>query len=273
MKILFSADVCEKTQNIFHYAVEFAGILKGELIVLYILNKKDQKSIDFEEERDVGKRERIRLMEEKTLEIKSIAKKYNPKIKLSFLFEEGSGAATTEKVSNMVEPDLVVMGTDADMSLHELVFGSTVGKVLETIWPPVFTIPEKEKYKAIKKITFATTLKKKDFVCFEKTLAINKALRAEIEIVILSEDESVAKKEEKAALFVAEVKKKDANIVIKHLFTESIFETLEEYFSLSNSDLLVITKKKTSFIRTLTKEDVSQDAALYKKFKLLTFHI
>ena len=63
--------------------------------------------------------------------------------------------------------DMVIMGTQGESRLEEMLFGSTTVEVMKQCKSPVLAIPPNTEYKGIEKIVYATDLEEKDIEVIE----------------------------------------------------------------------------------------------------------
>ncbi|MFM9825355.1 universal stress protein [Flavobacterium sp.] len=166
-KILFPTDFSEVATNAFVYALEFAKIVQGELIVLhsYDLIPMDNQFFpeNFTELYDSIELANFDLFKEEIPKIRGIMEKHNLRhIKLTHRLMEGDLFVNIKKSIEENKIDYVIMGTSGDAWWEALFAGSNSGSVILGLDVPMFCIPLGVKFKKIKTIGYINHYRAKD---------------------------------------------------------------------------------------------------------------
>ena len=178
-------------------------------------------------------------------EIEKISKKFG--VKADGFIREGSPTEIIRELAKEKHADLIVMGMKGKGKSNSI-FGSTTISVMQQSNLPVFVIPEKNIFKPIGKITFASEfdIKKEDFSIIEELAA---KYNSSIQVVNVQKNEEAMKVE-------TAIGKMEANlsfVKLDHQFNtvenKSVEKGIHEFLEKNPSDILAMVAHKHSFFR------------------------
>lgn len=194
-RILFPTDFSEVAANAFVYALEFAKIVQGELIILhsYDLLPMDNQFFpeNFTEVYDSIEMANFDLFKEEIPKLREIMKKHNSEhIKMTHRLMEGDLIENIIKSIKEDEINYVVMGTSGVTEWEGLFAGSNSGSVILGIDVPLFCVPLGVKFKKISTIGFINHFKPKDKIALNEVLDIAKKINAKIKCLYIKTSNS-----------------------------------------------------------------------------------
>jgi nucleotide-binding universal stress UspA family protein len=173
------------------------------------------------------------------------------------------------------KPDIVIMGTQGASGIKEMFMGSNAAKVIEKAKCPVIVIPEKTKFKAIKKITYATDYKQSDMNALKKIVEIGELFGAKITLLHVYNDELTFETEELLMdKFKAKIEKKMTydKFIFKLIFGINFIKILEEYIKIDNPDLIATSTKYRNLFDKIFMSSSTKKIACHTKIPLMAFH-
>src|SRR5690606_10882807 len=158
-KILIPTDFSKLSKVAVFYAIELAQKLKGELIVVNVVNTEVPPMVRLGAHRLRAAFENS-AEQEMILLIKKIEKKYKEhKINITHKILFGSSVnGTIERFATSNNIDLIVVGTKGATGLKKVFLGSNASSIINKSSIPVITIPGFSKFKDLKNIVYATNL-------------------------------------------------------------------------------------------------------------------
>jgi nucleotide-binding universal stress UspA family protein len=184
-KILFPTDFSKVATNAFVYALEFAKIVQGELVVLhsYDLIPMDNQFFpeNFTELYDSIELANLEQFKEEIPKLRAIMGNHQSEhIKMSHRLMEGDLIANIKKSIEEDKIDYLVMGT-SDVGEWEALFaGSNSGSVILGLDIPMFCVPFGVKFNQIKNIGYVNHYTSKDKEVLGKVLYIAKMINATV---------------------------------------------------------------------------------------------
>lgn len=155
--ILVPTDYSEAANNALRYAIEFTKFVRANIILFHAyhvpLPATEFPVVISSQGIEKENADRIKKLERKIL------KKVSDKIKIKSIIRQGFAA---DEILNLIKEkkiDMVIIGMKKTDKFTKLV-GSTVMSLLKKTSCPVIVVPEKAKYREIKKIVYACDYKK-----------------------------------------------------------------------------------------------------------------
>ncbi|NCD68244.1 universal stress protein [Mucilaginibacter agri] len=184
---------------------------------------------------------------------------------------------TTDVITNTVTRErmpLVVMGMAAAGGISRMLFGSSSNSLIEHAHFPVLLVPATYKFKPIKKIAFATTLKKEDIAVVHALAGLAKYMQADILLThVTDESHDGPGVKERSDAFLKEVCNK-ANYdriyysLIKGHDVDKGLDWLAEHGQI---DMLVLVHHNHGFIKRIFGESITLSMATHTTIPLLVF--
>jgi nucleotide-binding universal stress UspA family protein len=180
-------------------------------------------------------------------EIESISEKFS--VKVEGFIRKGSPADIIRELAKEQDAELIVMGMKGKGKSNSI-FGSTTIMVMRKFNLPLFVIPEKNIFKPIRNITFASELdiEEENYFILEE---LAEKYNASIQIVNVQKNEKVMSVENA-------IGKMDATlsfVKFKHSFytieSKNVEQGIQDFLENSPSDILAMVAHKHSFIKRM----------------------
>ena len=273
-RILFPTDFSEVASNAFVYALEFAKLVEGELVVLhsYDLLPMDNQFFpeNFAAVYDSIELANFDLFKEEIPKLRGIMEKHAAQhIKLRHRLMEGDLIASIKKAIIENEIDYVVMGTSGATEWEALFAGSNSGSVILGIEVPMFCVPLGVKFKKINTIGFVNHYKPKDKVALNTVLDIAKKINAKIKCLHIKTDnseidiETIKKWEE---VFCHEP------IAFFMIQSDEVKQVMLDFVSHQGIDVLTMLTYKSSFFVDMFVPNYSKKTASDIDIPILVIH-
>ena len=185
--ILIPTDLSSVTDNAIKYAVGLNKKLKSKILFLHAYHiPMPVTSVPFY----IDDKEIKKTTLESLSKIKKGYMKEYPN--MNFEIEAPQGLATEEIINESKKRDcsLIIMAASGASPLRKALIGSNASTVLEKATCPVIIVPEKVKFKDIKKIVFATNYAEHDFENVAKIVDFARLYKAEVILLHISTGDS-----------------------------------------------------------------------------------
>lgn len=266
-RILFPTDFSEVATNAFLYALEFANLVEGELILLhsYDLIPMDNQFFpeDFSELYDSIELANFEQFKMEIPKLRSIMENSNlDHIKMSHRLMEGDLSTSIIKSIQEDKIDYVLMGTSSDTDWESLFAGSNSASVILGLNVPMICVPIGVKYNAIKTIGFINHYTPKDKMAVYTLLDIAKKTNAKIKCLYIKTTQSDIEINT-IDKWKAEFSQEPIDFFVVQ--SEDISEMELDFISYQNIDLLTMLTYKSSvfegmFVPNYSKNKVSEIA-------------
>jgi nucleotide-binding universal stress UspA family protein len=186
----------------------------------------------------------------------------------------GNAGSLTDKLNEVISENniwLVVMGTKGETFANNVLFGSNVFKVLETINCPVLIIPKDAAFKDLKKIAYATDFRSSDQRIIEWLYELTNVLKVGLSIVHISsdaisdEENDAVKKQEK--IYQLEFPK----IAIELYQGKGVQHSLHEIVGQRNINVLALMHRKYGLFESLFRTGTSHEMIKHTEIPVLIF--
>lgn len=252
--ILVPIDFSENSNKAFTYACDFANDLNSEVTLLHCTENLDSN------QEDLFSKLKKHAQSKQTLNIKYELMKGKPVESIQHFTEENRF-------------NLIIMGTKGATDGNDSQMGSVTSEIIRTVKVNVLAIPEKAKYKPIKKIAYAL-----DYVDFNKSKLLDlnrfaKKLSAEIILMHVSDDGNFFE-EEKLNHYrktMDSVVNYD-NLSFEFLEGDDISKTIDEYIQNNQVDILAMLTRDYHLIKKAYDKSFTKKMLYHSKLPLLIFH-
>lgn len=273
-RILFPTDFSEVASNAFVYALEFAKLVEGELIVLhsYDLLPMDNQFFpeNFAAVYDSIELANFDLFKEEIPKLRGIMEKHKSEhIKLRHRLMEGDLIASIKKSIIEDEIDYVVMGTSGVAEWESLFAGSNSGSVISGIDVPMFCIPLGVKFRKISTIGFVNHYKPKDKTALNVVLDIAKKINAQIKCLYIKTSNSDINIET-IEKWEGEFSKEPISFFV--IQSDGVKQVILDFVSHQDIDVLTMLTYKSSFFEGLFVPNYSKKTASGIDVPILVIH-
>jgi nucleotide-binding universal stress UspA family protein len=273
-RILFPTDFSKVATNAFSYALEFANLVDGELLVLhsYDLIPMDSQffSENFNDLYDSVELANFEQFKKEILKLRSIMKNDNfDNIKISHRLMEGDLFANINKSIQEDKIDYVIMGTSSETEWESLFAGSNSGSVILSLKVPMICIPMEVKFNKIKTIGFINHYTSNDKIAINTLLNIAKITNAKIKCIFINTRNSNIDNE-----IIEKWKTDFINEPIEFFVVQSneISEVELQFISNQNIDILGMLTYKSSLFEVMFIPNYSKNKPSEIEIPILVIH-
>lgn len=273
-KILFPTDFSEAATNAFVHALEFAKIVKAELILLHTFEIPVYDSQFFPENYasiyssiELAKFE---MFKDEIPKLRAIAAERKlDDIVIKHRLMDGDLIYNLKNAVEEDEIDFVIMGTTGSSDWTKFFTGSNTNSVISEVNVPVLCVPTDAKFKKIKTIAFTTRYREKDKSVLKKVLKIAKKTEAKVKslyVKTLSSDVPDATIREWEVEFAGE------NVEFLVLPSDDVKETILDFILYKDIDILTTITHKRSFFESIFDSGFSKKITKEVSIPVLIMH-
>ena len=273
-KILFPTDFSNTASNAFVFALEFAKILKAEIVLLHTFELPVVDNQYFPENYqylydslELAKFERFK---DEIPKLRAIAEARGLQdIKLSHKLMDGSLVYNIRDCVASEKIDFVVMGTAGATGWTEIFIGTNTGEVINSVGVPVLCVPEEAKYGKIETIGFTTRFRDKDKEALDKILKIAHKTNAMVKCLYVKTSKSDVS-EDTIAMW-----KKDyehENIQFFVIPSDQVKQTILEFVNHQEIDVLGMLTYKHHFFVELFTTGLAEKLTYISEVPILSLH-
>ncbi|WP_343694275.1 universal stress protein [Flavobacterium sp.] len=273
-KILFPTDFSEAATNAFVHALEFAKIVKAELVLLHTFEIPVYDSQFFPENYasiyssiELAKFE---MFKDEIPKLRTIAAERKlDDIVIKHRLMDGDLIYNLKNAVEEDEIDFVIMGTTGVSDWTKFFTGSNTNSVISEVKVPVLCVPIDAKFKKIKTIGFTTRYREKDKIVLKKVLKIAKKTDAKVKCLYVktsSSDVSHMTIKEWETEFANE------NVEFQILPSDEVKETILDFILYKDIDILTTITHKRSFFESIFDSSFSQKITKEVSIPVLIMH-
>ncbi|WP_338839792.1 universal stress protein [Flavobacterium ginsenosidimutans] len=273
-KILFPTDFSEAATNAFVHALEFAKVVKAELILLHTFEIPVYDSQFFPENYaaiyssiELAKFE---MFKDEIPKLRAIAAER--KLEDIIIKHRLMDGDLIYNLKNAVEEDnvdFVIMGTNGASDWTKFFTGSNTNSVISGVEVPVLCVPVDAKYKKIKTIGFTTRYREKDKKELKKILKIAKKTDAKVKSLYVRTSNSDVSD---ATIKEWEKEFADENVEFLVLPSDDVKETILDFVLYKDIDILTTITHKRSFFESLFDSSFSKKISKEVQIPVLVMH-
>lgn len=259
-KILFPTDFSEVANNAFIHALEFAKIVKGELILLHTFELPIYDNQFFPENYNVIfdslQLSQFDMFKDEIPKLRTIANERNlDKIKMSHRLMDGNLLYNIKKAIKEEKIDFIVMGTSGAAGWEAFFMGTNTGTVLTAVEVPVLSVPLESKFKKIETIGFTTRYRDKDKKALKEVLKIAKKTDAKIRCLYVKTANSDVTE---ATMKSWENEFASEPILFSIIPSDDVKGTIIDFVLFKEIDILAMLTYKRNFFVELFKPSLTQ---------------
>ncbi|ABQ05730.1 MULTISPECIES: universal stress protein [Flavobacterium] len=273
-KILFPTDFSEAATNAFVHALEFAKIVKAELVLLHTFEIPVYDSQFFPENYasiyssiELAKFE---MFKDEIPKLRAIAAERKlDDIVIKHRLMDGDLIYNLRNAVEEDQIDFVIMGTTGVSDWTKFFTGSNTNSVISEVKVPVLCVPVDAKFKKIKTIGFTTRYREKDKAELKKVLKIAKKTDAKVKSLYVktsSTDVSDATIKEWEREFAND------NVEFLVLPSDEVKETILDFILYKDIDILTTITHKRSFFEGIFDSSFSQKITKEVSIPVLIMH-
>ncbi|WP_026730727.1 universal stress protein [Flavobacterium denitrificans] len=273
-KILFPTDFSEAATNAFVHALEFAKIVKAELVLLHTFEIPVYDSQFFPENYasiyssiELAKFEMFKDEIPKLRTIASDRKLDDIVIKHRLM--DGDLIYNLRNAVEEDEIDFVIMGTTGVSDWTKFFTGSNTNSVISEVKVPVLCVPIDAKYKKVKTIGFTTRYREKDKAVLRRILKIAKKTDAKVKSLYVKTSNS-----DVSEMTIKEWEQEFANDNVEFLVlpSDDVKETILDFILYKDIDVLTTITHKRSFFESIFESSFSKKITKEVSVPVLVMH-
>ncbi|SEO71454.1 Nucleotide-binding universal stress protein, UspA family [Flavobacterium sp. CF108] len=273
-KILFPTDFSEAATNAFVHALEFAKVVKAELILLHTFEIPVYDSQFFPENYasiyssiELAKFE---MFKDEIPKLRAIAAERNlDSIVIKHRLMDGDLIYNLKNAVEEDEIDFVIMGTTGVSDWTKFFTGSNTNSVISEVKVPVLCVPIDAKFRKIKTIGFTTRYREKDKAELRKVLKIAKKTDAKVKSLYVRSSST-----DVSDMTIKEWQTEFANENVEFLVlpSDEVKETILDFVLFKDIDILTTITHKRSFFESIFDSSFSQKITKEVSIPVLIMH-
>jgi nucleotide-binding universal stress UspA family protein len=273
-KILFPTDFSEAADNAFVHALEFAKIVKGELILLHTFELPIYDNQFFPENYNVIfdslQLSQFDMFKDEIPKLHALAEERNlDQIKMSHRLMDGSLLYNIKKAINEEKIDFIVMGTTGATGWEAFFLGTNTGNVLTAVDVPVLSVPLEAEFKKIETIGFTTRFRAKDKKALKDVLKIAKKTNAKVRCLYVKTNKSDVTE---ATIKQWQEEFADEPIQFSIIPSDDVQDTILDFILFKEIDVLAMLTYKRNFFVELFKPSLTQKFSNRLNIPILAMH-
>ncbi len=273
-KILFPTDFSEVANNAFIHALEFAKIVKGELVLLHTFDLPVYDNQFFPENYNVIfesiELSQFDVFKDEIPKLRAIAEERKlDNIKMSHRLMDGNLLYNIKRSIKEDKIDFVVMGTSGATGWEAFFMGTNTGTVLTAVDVPVLSIPLEAKFKKIETIGFTTRFRTKDKKALKEVLKIAKKTDAKVRCLYAKTNNSDVSEN---TIKDWEEEFSDEPIVFSVILSDDVQETIRDFILFQEIDVLAMLTYKRNFFVELFRPSLVQKFSNRLDIPILAMH-
>ena len=273
-KILIPTDFSDTATNAFIHALEFAKIVKAELILLHTFEIPIYDSQFYPENYaliydsiELGKFE---MFKDEIPKLKAIAAERNlENIVIKHRLRDGDLLYNLKNAVKEDQADFVIMGTTGVSDWTKFFLGSNTNSVISGVEVPVLCVPFDAKFKKIKTIGFTTRYREKDKNELRKVLNIAKKMDAKVKSLYVKTSDSDV---DEITVKEWELEFANENVEFLVLPSDEVKETILDFILYKDIDVLTTITHKKSFFESLFDSDFTKKITKEVSIPVLVMH-
>lgn len=273
-KILLPTDFSDAATNAFVHALEFAKIVKAELILLHTFEIPVYDSQFFPENYasiyNSIELAKFEMFKDEIPKLRTIAMERKLEdIVIKHRLMDGDLIYNLKNAVKEDQIDFVIIGTTGVSDWTKFFLGSNTSSVISGVEVPVLCVPAEAKYKKIKTIGFTTRYREKDKNELRKVLKIAKKTNAKVKSLYVKRydsDVSEATVKEWEAEFAND------NVEFLILPSDDVKEIIIDFILYKDIDILTTITHKKSFFESLFDSGFSKKITREVPVPVLVMH-
>jgi nucleotide-binding universal stress UspA family protein len=275
-RIVVPTDFSPTAERAFRYAADLASHSGGQILLYHVYTPVFGKAVDTGLLKNTRENQWTEASTIKRLERlkKKISKEY-PGVQVSAIIGRPPVIKNLLDFAADNRADLIVMGTQGASGLKKTLVGSVAAQVVSRSPMPVLLVPEKFKWEEPKEIVFAASLEASDKKALQLATEIAEWYKIKITVVhFLSLYSSETEKETEQSEFdsyayMLKRKFSKARLQFRILRADSTIRAMETLYKEIPYDLMVMVRRRKTFLERFFLKSFTQDMAYVTRFPLL----
>lgn len=273
-KILFPTDFSEVANNAFIHALEFAKIVKGEVVLLHTFELPVYDNQFFPENYNVIfdslQLSEFDMFKEEIPKLRKIAEERNlDKIKMTHRLMDGNLIYNIKRAIKEEKINFVVMGTSGASGWEAFFLGTNTGSVISAIDVPVMSVPMDAKYTKVETIGFTTRYRDKDKKALKEVLNIARKMNAKVRCLYVKTSNSDVPE---ITMKQWETEFKEEPVIFSVIPSDDVKATIIDFVLFKDIDLLAMMTYKRNFFVELFNPSLTQKFANDFDIPILAIH-
>lgn len=272
-KILVPVDFSDNSENALEYACELGKKLNAEVFILHSYHVPVPVSevviLPMPEEYH-------KIAMNGLTRAKDKAKERFPEVNMVIHAAMGSADLEIPAYANNIKADLIIMGTHGASGVSEFLIGSNAASVMENSLVPVLAIPEKAKFKELKKIAFAADYGNHNAGHVHFLIDLAKIFDSEIIMLHITSGNLEDNFEDLEIGRFKEYLVKESgykNISYRLIEDKDVFHGLNTYLLQFPPDMLAMSMRNRSFAQKIFSRSLTKRMAYHGHIPVLALHI
>ncbi|MFT6149975.1 MAG: nucleotide-binding universal stress UspA family protein [Saprospiraceae bacterium] len=275
-KILFPTDFSKTSENAFLYALHIANRFGATISTVHTFTAPiiaTTPMIIVEEMAELTEKFELQEYQKFNKRLYEIAIEAGFRnINIEHTLEYGLAVEEIIRMSQKQSFDMIIMGTDGAEGVGKWLYGSHAAAVMSKAVCPVLIIPEKAKYKAISRITYATNFEDLNDNIIDDLLVWVGKFDAELYFVhVAAKGEYIDSEQYANMAEISELAERYQNVRFKILYNNDILEELENYVEDEKIDILVMITHRYSFFKRLFNPSLTKQMTFETEVPLLVY--
>lgn len=267
-KILLPTDFTEDAEKAFQYALEICKKTGADLHLFHAIEEPYDFAVRIEEivqEKKDQAYEKLQQMMEEARE----SERYSD-LAIYSEIKRGKPYPSILTKAKDLNAKLIIVGTKGESSLKRILYGNVTSNVILESDIPVFTVPANSKKPYLDRFIFATDFRDGDLDSLQRTVDFARPFNAEIHVLHIEESNGIDS-EIKFRGFCDLVQEKIdyENLMFKNIKSERFSKGISEYLKDHPVSLLIITRYKKAFLKTLLWANTTQELTYHTTVPML----
>ena len=272
-RILVPTDFSPTAEKAFRYALELAAQSQGKIFLFHVYTPVESPFIETVEVRREYNLEREQaLMHDLHLLRDQLQPEY-PQVPVTVVLARSPLVQSTLQFCRENDIDLLVMGTQGASGLKKVLLGTIAARMLEKTEVPLLLVPEEFEWLRPRQLVLATTLPQLDLTALSVASQLADYFDARITAVhlVAGEVEELEKVQDEFSRHTQQLslELEVPSLSGKVLRNWSISEGLETLHEEVPYDLLVMVKRKKTFLQYFYQDSLTQHMAYLTRLPLL----
>ncbi|GAB2772977.1 universal stress protein [Rhabdobacter roseus] len=272
-RILVPTDFSPTAEKAFRYALELAAQREGKVYLFHVYTPVESPFIETVEVRREYNLEREQALMHDLHRLRDQLQPQYPQVSVTVVLARSPLVQSTLRFCHENNIDLLVMGTQGASGLKKVLLGTIAARLLEKTEVPLLLVPEEFAWKKPRELVIATTTPQVDLTALSTASQLADCFDARLTAVhlVAGEVEELEKVQEEFSRHTQQLslELEVPSLSGKVLRNWSISEGLETLHEEVPYDLLVMVKRKKTFLQYFYQESLTQHMAYLTRLPLL----